>query len=182
MSKEDSVMKRLYLPIAGRGRGGVTLVPAHAQRWTSPEQMPRPPLPVRRSASITTRLRCTSARFWAGLCRSMRCGAPARTTPPRSPPRRICDFGDLKVPKGRYSIWTIPTGHDWTLILNKQTGQSHLYYDESRDFGRTKMNVKMLLDRWRPSASSCVPGRATKGTLALIWEQTEASIPFTVGK
>ncbi len=30
------------------------------------------------------------------------------------------------------------------LIINKQTGQSHLDYDGSRDFGRTKMSVKTL--------------------------------------
>jgi hypothetical protein len=91
-------------------------------------------------------------------------------------------MGDLKLPKGRYSIWTLPTAQDWTLIVNKQTGQSHLHYDESRDFGRTKMNVKVLLRPVETFRIELRPGEGNKGTLALIWEQTEASIPFTVGK
>ncbi len=91
-------------------------------------------------------------------------------------------MGDLKLPKGRYSIWTLPTAKDWTLIVNKQTGQSHLHYDESLDFGRTKMNVKVLLRPVETFRIELRPGEGNKGTLALIWEQTEASIPFTVGK
>ena len=89
-------------------------------------------------------------------------------------------IGDLKLPKGSYSIWTLPTAKDWTLIVNKQTGQMHLYHDPSRDFGRTKMNVKTLpapVETFRIDLSS---GGGNKGTLALKWETTEASIPFTV--
>ncbi len=89
-------------------------------------------------------------------------------------------IGDLKLPKGKYSIWTLPTAKDWTLILNKQTGQSHLYYDETRDFGRTKMNVRAILLPVETFRIELRPDGATKGTLALLWEQTEASIPFTV--
>ena len=90
------------------------------------------------------------------------------------------EFGSIKVPKGRFSIWTLPAAKEWTLILNKQTGQSHLYYDESRDIGRTKMNVKALLRPVETFRIELRPGEGDKGTLALIWEQTEASIPFTV--
>lgn len=89
-------------------------------------------------------------------------------------------IGDLKLPKGKYSIWTLPTAKDWTLIINKQTGQSHLYYDESRDFGRTKMNVRAILLPVETFRIELRPAGASQGTLALLWEQTEASIPFTV--
>jgi hypothetical protein len=90
------------------------------------------------------------------------------------------EMGGLKLPAGSYSIWTIPTEKEWTLIINKQTGQSHLDYDSSRDFGRTKMNVKMLtapVERFKIDLRS---DGGNKGTLALLWETTEASIPFTV--
>ena len=49
------------------------------------------------------------------------------------------DINGLKVPKGSYSIWTVPTEKEWTLILNSQTHQFHLDYDSSRDFGKTKI-------------------------------------------
>ena len=90
------------------------------------------------------------------------------------------EIGGLKLPRGSYSIWTIPTDKDWTLILNKETGQFHLNYNQSLDFGRTKMNVKTLA---APVETFRVDLRAdggNRGTLALVWETTEASVGFTV--
>jgi hypothetical protein len=89
-------------------------------------------------------------------------------------------MGGLKLPKGSYSIWTIPTEKEWTLIINKQTGQFHLNYDSSRDFGRTKMNLKTLADPIETFRIELRPEGPNKGTLALMWERTEAFIPFTV--
>jgi hypothetical protein len=54
------------------------------------------------------------------------------------------NINGLKVPKGSYSIWTLPNEKQWMLIINKQTGQFHLNYDETQDFGRVKMNLKAL--------------------------------------
>ena len=92
------------------------------------------------------------------------------------------EIGGLKLAKGSYSIWTLPKENDWTLIINKQTGQFHLNYDSSYDFGRTKMDVKKLpvpVETFRIELRS---DGGNKGTLALLWETTEAFIPFTVGE
>lgn len=89
-------------------------------------------------------------------------------------------IGSLLLPKGSYSIWTVPDEKDWTLIINKETGQFHLYYDESQDFGRTKMNVKTLSQPVETFRIELRPNGGNQGTLALLWEKTEASIPFTV--
>src|SRR5438046_1379972 len=45
-------------------------------------------------------------------------------------------IGTVKLPKGTYSIWTLPTEKEWTLIVNKESGQFHLNYNPSLDFGR----------------------------------------------
>jgi hypothetical protein len=89
-------------------------------------------------------------------------------------------MGDLKLPAGSYSIWTLPNAKEWTLIINKQTGQFHLNYDSSRDFGRTKMNLKTLDTPVETFKIDLRSDGGNKGTLALDWETTEASIPFTV--
>ncbi len=89
-------------------------------------------------------------------------------------------IGDLNLPKGAYSIWTLPGEKEWALIINKETGQFHLYYDESQDFGRTKMNLKKLDEPVETFRIELRPGSGNQGTLALLWENTEASIPFTV--
>src|SRR5712672_3181178 len=88
-------------------------------------------------------------------------------------------MGDLKLPAGSYSIWTLPSAKEWTLIINKQTGQFHLNYDSSRDFGRTKMTLKTLDAPVETFKIDLRSDGGNKGTLALLWETTEASIPFT---
>jgi len=90
------------------------------------------------------------------------------------------DVGGLKLPKGSYSIWTLPNEKESTLIINSETGQFHLNYKQSRDFGRTKMTLKTLpspVETFKIQLSST---GGNKGALALIWENTEASVPITV--
>ena len=89
-------------------------------------------------------------------------------------------MGTLKLPKGSYSIWTIPNEKEWTLIINKETGQFHLYYKEQLDFGRTPMKVKRLDAPVEAFRVDLRDNGGNKGTLALVWETTEAYIPFTV--
>lgn len=89
-------------------------------------------------------------------------------------------LGGLKLPKGAYSIWTIPNEKEWTLIINKETGQFHLYYKQQFDFGRTPMAVKKLSAPVETFRVEVRNNGGNKGTLALIWESTEASVPFTV--
>jgi hypothetical protein len=91
-------------------------------------------------------------------------------------------IGNLKLPKGEYSIWTLPNEKEWTLIINKETGQFHLNYNPSLDFGRTKMNLKTLAEPVETFRVELRNEGGNKGTLALLWEKTEASIPFTVEK
>jgi len=89
-------------------------------------------------------------------------------------------MGTLKLPAGSYSIWTVPNASEWTLIINKQTGQFHKDYDSSTDFGRTKMNLKTLPAPVETFKIELRSDGGNQGTLALVWETTEASIPFTV--
>lgn len=89
-------------------------------------------------------------------------------------------INEIKLPKGSYSLWTIPGGKEWTLIINKETKQFHLDYDPSMDFARTKMSVKKLT---QPVETLRIDLRAAgdnRGVIALVWENTEASVPFTV--
>jgi hypothetical protein len=89
-------------------------------------------------------------------------------------------IGDLKLPKGSYSIWTLPSEKEWTLIINRETGQFHLNYKPSLDFGRTKMKLKALSDPVETFRVDLRSEGGNKGVLALVWENTEAYIAFTV--
>jgi hypothetical protein len=90
------------------------------------------------------------------------------------------DINGLKVPKGSYSIWTLPNEKQWLLIINKQTGQFHLNYDETQDFGRVKMNVKALSSPVETFKIELASSGANNGTLSLLWENTDAWVPITV--
>ena len=48
--------------------------------------------------------------------------------------RRSClRIGDLIVPPGTYTLYTLPDEHGWKLIVNKQTGQWGTVYNENQD-------------------------------------------------
>ena len=53
-------------------------------------------------------------------------------------------FGDLKVPAGSYTLYTLPAEGTWQLIVNKQTGQWGTEYNQPQDLGRTPMMSKTL--------------------------------------
>lgn len=90
------------------------------------------------------------------------------------------DINGMKVPKGSYSIWTLPNEKQWMLIINKETGQFHLNYDDSQDFGRVKMNLKSLPAPVETFKIALDSAGTNKGTLSLMWENTDAWVPITV--
>jgi len=89
-------------------------------------------------------------------------------------------IGDVKLPKGTWSIWVIPEEKTWTLIFNKQSGQHHLDYESAEDFARTRVTVKPLAVPAETLRFDVTPAGGNHGTIALSWETTTASIPFTV--
>lgn len=90
------------------------------------------------------------------------------------------EINGMKVPKGSYTLWTLPNANEWKLIVNKETGQWHTQYRERYDLGRVRMDLKNLpapVERFKILLTGA---GGNKGTLALQWETTEASVPFAV--
>jgi hypothetical protein len=90
------------------------------------------------------------------------------------------EINGLKVPKGSYTLWTLPHANEWLLIVNKETGQWHTDYNQRHDLGRVKMNLRATsspVERMKFDLSST---GGNKGVLALSWETTEVSVPITV--
>jgi hypothetical protein len=90
------------------------------------------------------------------------------------------EIGGMRVPKGSYTLWALPNAGEWKLIVNKETGQWHTEYRERFDLGRVKMNVKTLPAPMERFKIDLAAAGGNKGTLALSWETTEASVPITV--
>lgn len=89
------------------------------------------------------------------------------------------EIGTLVVPAGTYTLYTIPTEKEWTLIVNRQTGQSGSLYDEKQDLGRVAMNVRRTDSTLERFVITIEPV-GNKAILSLKWENVEASVPVSV--
>jgi hypothetical protein len=84
------------------------------------------------------------------------------------------------VPAGTYTLYTMPTGGTWHLIISKKTGQWGIPYPKGEDLGRAPMTVSKTAKPAEMLTIS-VEDTAQGGTLHIDWGGTRASIPFTVG-
>ena len=90
------------------------------------------------------------------------------------------DVKGISVPKGNYTLFVWLNAKQWQLIVNKQTGQWGLEYHQNQDLGRIPMDMSKPagpIDTFKISLASAGGG---KGKLQLEWENTIASVPFTV--
>ena len=110
--------------------------------------------------------------------RVWRTGANAATTLVTETDLRI---GDAVVPRGTYTLYTLPTARGWTLIVNRQTGQWGTQYDASRDLVRIPLRTTALK---RPVEKFTIAlergANRSAGTLAIAWENTRLTVPFRV--
>ena len=87
--------------------------------------------------------------------------------------------GDKHVPAGNYTLYTIPNQQQWTLIINKQTGQWGTVYDETQDLVRVPMKVSKTsapVEQFTITLKQTGPKAAT---LNLAWADTQASVDIT---
>lgn len=88
------------------------------------------------------------------------------------------DINGLKVPKGKYALFTLPTENSWTLIVNKTAKQWGAFsYKESDDLGRTEMQVSKSSSPVDQFTITLTPAGSDTATLKMAWEGTVASVP-----
>jgi hypothetical protein len=94
------------------------------------------------------------------------------------------DVGGTLVPKGTYTLWTLPTESGWTLIVNRkildERGQPlwGTMYDQSQDLARIPMQVSSSADKTERFTITLEPSGAGS-TLKMAWENTVATVPIT---
>ena len=89
-------------------------------------------------------------------------------------------LGNLAVPAGTYSLFTIPGEKEWTVIVNKQTGQSGTRYDETQDVGRVKVPVAATKAPVETFTIDLESSSAKAGALTMAWENTSISVPVKI--
>jgi hypothetical protein len=93
-------------------------------------------------------------------------------------------LGTLAVPKGDYSLYILPEADQWTLIVNKQTGQWGINHDGSttddpaQELGRVVVKLSKQtapVEAWTIALAK----DGNLGTLTFSWAGTIATVPLT---
>jgi Protein of unknown function (DUF2911) len=90
--------------------------------------------------------------------------------------------GNVNVPAGNYTIFTVPKQEGWKLIINKKTGEWGIPYKyESDELGRVDMKVSQTSSpvenftiAFDQKGSSC--------DMSISWERTKATTDFSEAK
>jgi hypothetical protein len=97
-------------------------------------------------------------------------------------------LGDLKLPRGDYSLFVLYARSGWQLIVNRGTGQWGTDYDASKDAGRVPLATRTLAEPEGsltiylvPDAAQPTTGYADlRGVLRIKWGVTELSTGWRI--
>lgn len=87
--------------------------------------------------------------------------------------------GGTIIPKGSYTLWSLPSENGAKLIVNSQTGQWGTDYHADKDFARLDLATEALPQPVETFTIAIDPA-AGGGVLRLEWDRTRYSLPFTV--
>ena len=105
-----------------------------------------------------------------------RTGANPATTLITSVPLK---FGDLTVPAGTHTIYTLPGPDKWQLIINNQTGQWGTVYKQDMDLGRTPMTAKPMSSPQEVMSISFENTTPDSTEMHVRWETTDEYVKVT---
>jgi hypothetical protein len=88
-------------------------------------------------------------------------------------------FGDLLVPAGTHTIYSLPSPDTWQLIINNQTGQWGLTYNQVQDLGRIPMKAKPMTTPQEVMSLTFENTTANSTELHIRWETTDRYVIIT---
>jgi hypothetical protein len=88
-------------------------------------------------------------------------------------------FGTLLVPAGTHTLYTLPSADTWQLIINNQTGQWGLTYNQDQDLGRMPMKAKPMTAPQEVMSISFENTTAVSTELHVRWETTDRYVVIT---
>ena len=98
-------------------------------------------------------------------------------------------LGNAFIPRGVYTLFTLPSRNGWKLIVSKQTLQWGTDYDPAQDLARVDLRARTLaepqesLTFWLVPAVENAQSRAfPHGVLKFAWGNTELSADWRVGR
>ena len=91
-------------------------------------------------------------------------------------------LGGIALPKGTYTLYTLPGEKVWLLIVNRRTGQWGTEYDPRLDYVRIPMKSLARPDHLEAMTISFLPEDAFRGTLRISWEKRTLAVPYAFRK
>ncbi len=91
-------------------------------------------------------------------------------------------LGGKNIPKGSYTLYTMPSAKQWKLIINKQTGQWGTVYSPELDLARIPLKKKMLKGPIEKFTITLEKTGKNSGLMKLVWENTDLSVSFQIRK
>lgn len=88
-------------------------------------------------------------------------------------------IGGQVVPKGKYSLYALPTAAGWKLIVNKSTGD----YNPQLDLVRVDLRKRALASPMESLSISLIPASGPgkpAGELRILWGDTELSTTWSM--
>jgi hypothetical protein len=162
---------------------------SQAQAQCKPPANQNPPLSPAVQASVTLNGKAITVDYCAPSLKGRqigkdivpydkvwRTGANTATTLKTETNLRI---GNLSVPAGTYTLYTLPSAQGWKLIVNKQTGQWGTVFNEAQDLGRVEMRQVAMTSP--PVETFKITFENTEGNkteLHLIWGNTNVFVPI----
>jgi hypothetical protein len=89
-------------------------------------------------------------------------------------------FFGVFVPKGDYSLYVLVDAAKWQLVINKATGAKAATYDPKQDLGRVPMTMSKSPTPIEKCRVTITKSAAMAGKLEIAWENTIATIPFSL--
>jgi hypothetical protein len=89
-------------------------------------------------------------------------------------------IGGAKVPRGAYTLYSIPGSREWRIVVNKQVGQWGTVYDAKQDLVRIRVKRKPLKDPIEQLTITLNPNERGGGEMRLSWEKTLLVLPIEV--
>lgn len=86
-------------------------------------------------------------------------------------------IGKTLIPKGRYSLYTIPTQHEWVLIFNTDLTKWPTDPDRQKDFAHVAIPAKKSGNIYEQFTIEVLETKKG-GLIKLIWDDTEAFADF----
>jgi hypothetical protein len=97
------------------------------------------------------------------------------------------EIAGVKVPPGKYSLYSVPGEKEWEIIVNRSTSQwghenSYTKEVQAQEVGRGKAPAVKQSDAIETFTISAQPEQGEAQQLMLLWEKTRVAIPIKAAR